>query len=131
VIATSQSKISFVSSQVVTFFGFALIIAVGIVAARADTVAGAVSAGAVGVIGGGLSAYISSTFMKAQADAGAQLRQFFFQPVEFARVLAAERLLEGMDDADRSKARSAMIMKMMDNLTARPEPVNDKQAAAS
>jgi hypothetical protein len=36
-IATSQSKISFLSSQVVTFFGFALIVAVGIIATRAAT----------------------------------------------------------------------------------------------
>ena len=73
------------------------------------------------MIGGGLSAYISSTFMKAQAEASAQLREFFFQPVEFARVLAAERLLEGMEEVDRSKTRSTMIAAMMNNMITRPE----------
>jgi len=112
-IATSQSRISFVSSQVVTALGFILIIAVGIIAAQARTTIGAISAGSVGVIGGGLSAYISSTFMRAQGEASAQLQQFFLQPVEFARVLAAERLLEGMTDEDKSKTRAAMITSMM------------------
>lgn len=120
-IATGQSKASFVSTQFVTYVGFALIVLVGFIAARATTTAGAVSAGAVGVIGGGLSAYISATAMKTQSEANQQLREFFFQPVEFARMLAAERLLEAIhDEAERSRTRSTMITAMMDNMISRP-----------
>lgn len=112
-IATSQARRSFISSQIATGAGFVLIIVVGIIASQATSPIAAISAGAVGIVGGGLSAYIGATFMKSQAEASAQLRQFFMQPVEFSRILGAERLLENLEPEQRSEAVHQIIRSMM------------------
>jgi hypothetical protein len=108
-IATNQARRSFVSTQVATVGGFILIISVGVIASQADSPVAAISAGSVGVVGGSLSAYIGATFMKSQTEATAQLRQFFMQPVEFSRILGAERLLDNLEPEEKSKAVQQII----------------------
>lgn len=112
-IATRQASRSFMSTQLATVAGFVLIVVFGVVAAQATTPTAAIAAGAVGVVGAGLSAYISKTFMKSQSDASVQLQSFFMQPVEFTRLLAAERLLENLDPAEKSAAVQQIITAMM------------------
>ena len=112
-IATNQARNSFISSQIATVVGFVIIVVFGVIAAQATSPAAAISAGAVGVVGGGLSAYIGSTFMKAQSEATAQLRQFFLQPVEFARLLGAERLIESLEPEERAQAVHRIVQGMM------------------
>jgi hypothetical protein len=112
-IATDQARRSFISSQIATGAGFALVIIVAIIAARTTNPIAAISAGAVGIVGGGLSAYIGATFMKSQSEASAQLRQFFLQPVELSRVLGAERLLEKLPRDQKSEAVQQIIKSMM------------------
>lgn len=112
-IVTTQARRSFVSSQIATAAGFALIIAVAVIAARATNPVAAISAGVVGVVGGGLSAYLGATFMRSQTEATAQLRQFFMQPVEFSRLLGAERLLENLEADQKSEAIQQIIKSMM------------------
>lgn len=112
-IATSQSRRSFFSSQVAIFVGFGLLIFFGLVATQAKDPAAAISAASVGVVGGGLSAYIASTFLKIQSESSAQLRQFFLQPVEFARLLGAERLIEGLDDTNKAEAIQDVVRGIM------------------
>lgn len=114
-IATSQARNSFISSQLAIVAGFILLVVFGIIAAQATTAVGAISAGAVGVVGAALSAYIGATFMKAQSEASAQLREFFNQPVEFARLLGAERLIESMDDQHKSETVRQLVMSIMPN----------------
>lgn len=117
-IATTQATRSFVSSQVATGAGFTLLIVFGFIASQATSPTAAISAGAVGVVGGGLSAYIGATFMKSQSEATAQLRQFFLQPVEFARVLGAERLIETLDDKNQKAEAVQRIVSSMITTTA-------------
>lgn len=112
-IATSQSRQSFISTQVSTGLGFILIVVVGWIAAQSTSLVGTISAGAVGVVGGGLSAFIGATFMKTQAGATAQLRQFFLQPVEHSRLLAAERLIENLEPEQKAIATQEIIKAMM------------------
>ena len=112
-IATAQARRSFVGTQVATFAGFVIVIGLGVAAATAPSFAGSVTAATVAVIGGGISAYVGHTFMKSQVQAAAQLRQFFFQPVEFTRLLGAERLIETLPDADKAAA----ILKIIDKMT--------------
>jgi len=111
-IATSQARRSFISTQIATAAGFILIIVVGVIASQASSPVGAISAGAVGVVGGGLSAYIGATFLKSQAEATAQLRQFFLQPVDFSRVLGAERLIENLEKDQRAEAVQQIVRSM-------------------
>lgn len=119
-IATSQARNSFISSQLAIVAGFILLVVFGLIAAQATTAVGAISAGAVGVVGAGLSAYIGATFMKAQSEASAQLREFFNQPVEFARLLGAERLVDSLEDHHRSEAVQNIVKTMMANGSAPP-----------
>lgn len=112
-IATTQATRSFISSQVATVAGFTLLIVFGVIASQASSPTAAISAGAVGVVGGGLSAYIGATFMKSQSEATAQLRQFFLQPVEFARVLGAERLIESLDKDQRAESVQGIVKGMV------------------
>lgn len=116
-IATSQARNSFISSQLAIVAGFILLVVFGIIAAQATTAVGAISAGAVGVVGAALSAYIGATFMKAQSEASAQLREFFNQPVEFARLLGAERLIESMDEQHKSETVRQLVMSIMPSST--------------
>ena len=90
-IATQQARHSFRSAQVAAYGGFAFLIAVAVFTALSKHGTAAIAASVVGVAGAGMSAYIGSTFMKAQASSSEQLSAYFLQPVQFARALSAER----------------------------------------
>ena len=122
-IATTQARRSFISSQFATIAGFILIVVFGIISAQAPSTAGAISAGAVGVIGGGLSAYIGATFMKSQSEASIQLREFFLQPVAFSRLLEAERLIDSLEPSERSVAIQNIVQSIV--LTPRGPTLNE------
>lgn len=51
--------------------------------------------------------------MKLQAEASAQLRQFFSQPVEFSRLLGAERLIESLPPEQRAASVQLVIQAIM------------------
>lgn len=123
-IATTQARRSFISSQLATAAGFVLIVVFGVIAAQAPSTAGAISAGAVGVVGGGLSAYIGATFMKSQSEASVQLREFFLQPVEFSRILEAERLVDSLEPVERAVAVQSIVKSML--LTSRHAPSTEE-----
>jgi hypothetical protein len=108
-IATAQAQRSFISARIATIGGFILVVVLGIIAANAETAVSAICTGAVGIVGGALSAYIGATFMKTQSEASAQLGQFFLQPVEFSRMLSAERLLSHLGDDAKTAAVQQMI----------------------
>jgi hypothetical protein len=109
-IATEQSRHSFRNGQISAYLGFAVVIGVAVIAAFTSSSTGAIAASVIGVAGAGLSAYIGSTFMKAQSDAAAQLRQYFLQPVEFSLMLGAERLVKAIEDpVERSKAVQEIV----------------------
>lgn len=108
-ITTNQSEKSFKSSQQTMLIGF-FVIAIAVIAAPfASSTLASVSIASIGAASGLISAYISSTFMKAQAAASKQLRQFFYHPVEISRMLSAERLLSKLDDEDKSKVARLII----------------------
>lgn len=110
-IATTQAQRSFISARIATIGGFVLVIVLGVIAANADSAVSAICTGAVGIVGGALSAYIGATFMKTQSEASAQLGQFFLQPVEFSRMLSAERLLSHLGGDAKTTAVQEMIGK--------------------
>jgi hypothetical protein len=93
-IATTQSQASFRAAQVTALVGFLLIIALGLFAIFFGDGTAAIAASIIGLAAAGMSGYIGATFMKSQAEASAQLRLFFAQPVELARLLSAERLIQ-------------------------------------
>ena len=111
-IATVQARTSFVNGQIAAYAGFLVVIGVAVIAGFTQNTAGAIAASVIGVAGAGLSGYIGATFMKAQAAASAQLREYFLQPVEFARVLAAERLLDKLEANDRGPVVADIIKSM-------------------
>lgn len=112
-IATSQAASSFKIGQIAMTSGFGVVVVLGIFAAFAKDGTASIAASVAGVAGAAMGAYIGSTFMKAQAEASAQLSQFFLQPVEFSRLLGAERLLETLEPSERTVAVQRVIETMM------------------
>ena len=108
-IATQQSQRSFSYAQWAAGTGFLIIVASGIIALFARSAAAAVASAITGVAGGGLGAYIGTTFMRSQDVASAQLRDYFRQPLELSRYLASERLLSSLNDSDRGPAVQKLI----------------------
>jgi hypothetical protein len=108
-IATDQARSSFRNGQLAAYAGLLVILVVAVIAGFAKNGTAAIAASVIGVAGAGLSGYIGATFMKAQAAASAQLREYFLQPVEFSRVLAAERLLDTLDRLDRAPVVTGII----------------------
>ncbi|MFJ4266274.1 hypothetical protein ACIPY1_06920 [Paenarthrobacter nicotinovorans] len=121
-IATSQAELSFRVGTRAAIAGFCAVVALGGIAAFAANGTGAIAASVVGVAGAGMSAYIGATFMKTQAQASRQLSQFFLQPVEFARLLGAERLLQTLSVEQRAQVLGSMVKGMM----AQPGPSEDE-----
>jgi hypothetical protein len=108
-IATQQARSSFRSGQFAAYAGFAIVVLIAIFAAFTNSGTGAIAASVIGVAGAGLSAYVGATFMRAQESSAAQLRAYFLQPVEFARVLAAERLLGTLEADHRARIVEQII----------------------
>lgn len=128
-IAIAQSKKSFRNSQFAAFGGFGTLIVVAFIAARSEG-ASAVAASVIGVAGAGLSGFIGATFMRSQAQASAQLMQFFHQPVEISRALSAERFIQNsfneLQDGDRGKVVSSVAQKIME-----PSPYPSNQPGSN
>src|SRR5438874_1684431 len=99
--------------QIAAGAGFVVILLSAVIAGFSRSTAASISAGVIGVSGGGLGAYIGSTFMKSQDAASAQLRAYFSQPLEFSKYLAAERLLTFIGEDDRLPAVNNMISSIM------------------
>lgn len=112
-IATNQADSSFKVGQWAMIAGFGVVAVLGFVAAFAKDGTASIAASVAGVAGAALSAYIGATFMKAQTEASKQLSQFFLQPVEFSRLLGAERLLETLEPSERTVAVQRVIETMM------------------
>lgn len=112
-IATSQSESSFRSGTIASFAGFVLLLIVGVVGAFSTSLTASIAVGAVGAAGAAMAAFLGSTFMKTQAASTEQLRQFFIQPVEFSRVLAAERLIESLPAGDRAESVKLVLASML------------------
>lgn len=117
-IALQQARRSFFSGQFAAYVGFAVVLVAAALAAFASNGTAAIAASVVGVAGAGLSGYIGGTFMKLQAEASAQMREFFLQPVESSRMLNAERLVQTIaDGTERSKAVQEIVKAMMTSNT--------------
>ena len=121
-IATDQARRSFITAQVAIAFGFLLLVAFAIMASQIHTTPGAITATALGAVSAALAGYISRTFVRSQESAAGHLRVYFDQPLEFAKYLAAERLLTSDADLDADK-RSAILTALVQAIVAsNPQP---------
>lgn len=109
-IATSQSRRSFAYGQVAAATGLGAVLICTVLAIVADSSAGAVAAGVLGGAAAAMSGYIGSTFLRTQDLAASQMRDYFGQPLEFSRFLAAERLLDEIDDTERREAATVALI---------------------
>jgi len=112
-VAMDQAKSSYKTGRRAMIAGFVTVIALGVVAAFALSATASVAASVIGVAGAAMGSHIGATFMKALAEASAQLSQFFLQPVEFSRLLDAERLLDTLEPEQRGAAAQQVIQAMM------------------
>jgi hypothetical protein len=112
-IATTHAERSFLYGQIAAGLGFTIVLTSAFIAAFAHNTAASISTVVAGVSGGGLGAYIGATFMKSQDVASIQLRDYFRQPLQLSNYLAAERLLESLDEGERKVAVRGMIESIM------------------
>jgi hypothetical protein len=58
---------------------------------------------------------VSRTFVLSQQAAASHLRAYFDQPLEFARYLAAERIVmdAGLDQAQRAEVLTALVQSIV------------------
>jgi hypothetical protein len=113
-IATEHAEKSFRAAQAATWLGFSLVAFCVLVAIFAQSAASAVAASVLGVVAGGLAAYVNSTFMRSQETAAQQLRAYFAQPLEFSRHLTAERVASDLPaGAPRERALEAIAVQIV------------------
>jgi len=134
-IATNQANQSFRLSQWAMIIGLLMIIGFGVAAVMQKDPIAAATAGAISVVSGAVSAYISATFMRAYTEATAQMRQFFVQPADFTRLLGAERLIETISkekDDHRTEAVKIVLQSMSfaSPYTLTEQGTDAKEAAA-
>ncbi|MFC4631310.1 hypothetical protein ACFO6V_23900 [Promicromonospora alba] len=112
-IATEQAEKSFRAAQTAAWTGFGVVALSVVVAIFAQSTAAAVAASALGVVSGGLAAYVNHTFMRAQETAAKHLHAFFAQPLEFSRHLTAERIATSLPAGEsRDRALEAIAVQI-------------------
>jgi hypothetical protein len=127
-IATSQARTSFYSAQAAMTIGFASLIVFAVLTANAHTAAHSIVTGALGAGSAAFAGYISRTFVRSQEASAAHLRAYFAQPMQLFRYLAAERLLEGMDPAQRATVAADLARAIV--ATDQAHPFTQPAAAA-
>ncbi|WP_280829163.1 hypothetical protein [Mycobacterium sp. OTB74] len=127
-IATGQARRSFVNAQIAAGAGFFVILTAAIVAGTSSSSVASVTAGVTGISGGALGGYLGTTFVRMQQDSSAQLRAYFMQPLEFSRLLTAERLAERLSGATKDQAILAIISSAT-NPEALPRNASDHSKA--
>lgn len=108
-LAVIQGRQSFRMLLLFSALGFGLLGFVVWRATAVDTTAGGIALGAASAAGGALTAFISRTFMRAYRDANERLIDYFAEPLDMSRLLAAERLLAEVDRPTRSEATIQII----------------------
>ncbi|TMR03396.1 hypothetical protein ETD83_10850 [Actinomadura soli] len=124
-IATSQARTSFRNAQAAMVIGFVLLAVFATMAATADSTAAAAVTGALGAVAAALAGFISRTFVRSQDTSASHLRSYFDQPLEFSRYLAAERLLNSVQQLNEEQ-RAAILADLLRTViapTAPPRPV--------
>lgn len=108
-LAKSQSTISFWMLMLIATSGFVLVGVVAWQAAQSRTTTGGLTAGAVGIVGAGLAGYIGRTFQQTYREATRRLIDYFEQPLQLTRLLAAERLLRRLSGPSADNAVTMII----------------------
>ncbi|MGV9815863.1 TRADD-N-associated membrane domain-containing protein [Streptomyces cellulosae] len=128
-IALKQARASFRNAQAAMILGFGMLVGFTVLGLRANSTAGSIVAGTLGVASAGLAGYVSRTFVRSQEAAATHLRSYFDQPLEFSRYLAAERLLNDSDLTRRERA--AVVAALVEAMVARPGGPADPGAAGA
>ena len=113
-IATKQARNSFRSSQMVIAAGMLIIVcALGVVALRGEF-ASMAAAAVIATVASALAGYIGRTSLRIHQQATQQLRSYFEQPLEFSRMLAAERMLNrtgtSLSEPQRAELLAAILV---------------------
>jgi hypothetical protein len=123
-LARVQARESFRNSQIAIAVGLFVLVSGAFVALLVDTTASKVTTATLTALGGLLSGYISKTFLRVYERAQQQLTFFFQQPLINSYILAADRLIERMDN-DRDKEFSRVVGHVMEVLVQLPKSWDD------
>jgi hypothetical protein len=106
--------------------GFAIVAVLGILASRAGDVTSAVATSVAATAGATVTAFIARNVLRNTETSTSEVNQFFRNPMEMERTLAAERLIEMMSEKERDAARLLVIR----GLSERALPLTDMPARA-
>ncbi len=121
-IATGQARRSFRNAQIAISVGFTLLVGFAVLTAVTKDTATSVVIGGLGAVSAAFAGYIGRTFVKSQETAASHLRTYFDQPLEFARFLAAERLLTNVRLTDEQHA--AVVSTLAQSIAGLAPPAN-------
>ncbi|MFJ9393187.1 hypothetical protein ACIRON_30495 [Nocardioides sp. NPDC101246] len=120
-----QSRRSFAYGLVAAGLGLVAAVVCAVVAARAGSVTGAVTAGGLGAVVSALTCYVGATFMRAYLLASQQLRAYFNQSADSWRYLSAERLVQQIPaGVERDRAIAALAIAVAVRQATSPEDVH-------
>jgi len=121
-IATEQAESSFRSSRRAMWCGFVWLLACfSAVLFIPVPTAVQILVGALAVIGGALSGFLSRTYIHVYERALQQLNQYFSQPLLNSYLLSAERIIGEMSVEARDCAYEAVLQRLLESGPASPE----------
>ena len=111
----NRASWSFIFAIVAMFLGMGFVFWGGAFVLSEDGANHVVAGSAISAIGGGISAYITKTFLDVHKLSLTQLNRYFQQPVINDHILMAQRLTEEVDDKEFKKKN---YEKIIDSVTA-------------
>jgi len=115
-IATEQAESSFRSSRRAMWCGFVWLLACFSAALFIPVSTGVqILVGALAVVGGALSGFLSRTYIRVYERALQQLNQYFNQPLLNSYLLSAERLIGEMSEKTRDHAYEAVLQRLLES----------------
>lgn len=108
-LAVIQGRQSFRMLLLFSSLGFVLLGLIVWKATEVDTTPGGIALGTAGAAGTALTGYIGRTFMRAYRDANERLIDYFAEPLDMSRLLAAERLLSNASPGERDRLLVTII----------------------
>jgi hypothetical protein len=121
-LARVQARESFRNSQIAIAIGLFVLVSGAFVALLVDSTASKVTTATLTGLGGLLSGYISRTFLRVYERAQQQLTFFFQQPLINSYILAADRLIDRMqEDAKKDKEFSRVVGHVLQVLIQLPQ----------
>jgi Flp pilus assembly protein TadB len=97
------------TTQLTLTTGFAFLLIIGIVAVLARTVPGAIASSVVVAAGAAVTGFVAQAVLRNSDTSSKEVSAFFSHPLDFERMLAAERIIQEMPEASQEAAQLLLV----------------------